>query len=135
MLFLETLYIKNLAPKINDDLKATRELVLFREGGDWLRLTFDQWSVWFSGCFVGLEQIYVLIIVLSRSEYRFFYVLSKFDNYFDKAVVDLNWPLNHWSFIVGCRFTAIKQLHGMIIVLAKFVNCFFCSFFSCAFKF
>ena len=30
LLFLEALYIKNLAPKINDGLKATRELVLFR---------------------------------------------------------------------------------------------------------
>ena len=29
-LFLEGLYIKNLAAKINDGLKATRELVLFR---------------------------------------------------------------------------------------------------------
>ena len=30
LLFLEALYIKNLAPKINDGLKATRELLLFR---------------------------------------------------------------------------------------------------------
>ena len=30
LLFLEALYIKNLAPKINDSLKATRKLVLFR---------------------------------------------------------------------------------------------------------
>ena len=29
LLFLEALYIKNLAPKINNGLKATRELVLF----------------------------------------------------------------------------------------------------------
>ena len=29
LLFLEALNIKNLAPKINDGLKATRELVLF----------------------------------------------------------------------------------------------------------
>ena len=29
-LFLEALYIKNLAPKINDGLEATRKLVLFR---------------------------------------------------------------------------------------------------------
>ena len=30
LLFLEALYIKNLAPKINDGLNATRKLVLFR---------------------------------------------------------------------------------------------------------
>ena len=30
LLFLEALYIKNLAPKINGGLKATRELLLFR---------------------------------------------------------------------------------------------------------
>ena len=30
LLFLDALYIKNLAPKINDSLKATRELALFR---------------------------------------------------------------------------------------------------------
>ena len=30
LLYLEALYIKNLAPKINNDLKATHELVLFR---------------------------------------------------------------------------------------------------------
>ena len=30
LLFLETLYIKNLAPKINDGLKATHELIFFR---------------------------------------------------------------------------------------------------------
>ena len=30
LLFLEALYIKNLAPKINDGLKATHELVLCR---------------------------------------------------------------------------------------------------------
>ena len=29
LLFLEALYIKNLAPKVNDGLKATRKLVLF----------------------------------------------------------------------------------------------------------
>ena len=29
LLFLEALHIKNLAPKINNGLKATRELVLF----------------------------------------------------------------------------------------------------------
>ena len=29
-LFLEALHIKNLAPKINDGLEATRKLVLFR---------------------------------------------------------------------------------------------------------
>ena len=30
LLFLEALYIKNLAPKTNNGLKATRKLVLFR---------------------------------------------------------------------------------------------------------
>ena len=30
LLFLEALYIKNLAPKINNGLKAARELALFR---------------------------------------------------------------------------------------------------------
>ena len=35
-----------------------------------------QWSVWFSGCFVRLEQNHVFIIVLWRSYIRFFYILS-----------------------------------------------------------
>ena len=46
--------------------------------------------------FVGLIQIHALIIVLSKSDNCFPYVLSKFDNYVDRATVDLNWPFNHW---------------------------------------
>ena len=60
LLFLETLY-KHLAPKINDGLKANS--------------TFGQWSLWFSGCFVGLQQIHMSITVLLRSDNCFFHVL------------------------------------------------------------
>ena len=134
MLFLEALYIKNLAPKINDGLKATRELVLFQQSSDWLTLTFGKWSVWYSDCFVELEQFCVLIFVLSKSDNCFFYILSKFDNSFDREIVDLNWPFNHWLFWISCHFAAIKQLHRLIIVLSKFDNCFFCTFLLYAFK-
>ena len=65
----------------------------------------------------------------------FFYVLSKFDNYFDTVTVDLNWPLNHRSLWINCRFTAKKQLHVLIIVLSKLNNCFFRTFLLYAFKF
>ena len=34
LLFLEALYIKNLAPKINDGLKATHKFILLRQNGD-----------------------------------------------------------------------------------------------------
>ena len=58
-----------------------------------------------NGCFGSVA---VLIIVLSRFHNCFFYVLSKFDNYFDRATVNLNCPLNHWSFWINCHFAAIK---------------------------
>ena len=45
LLFSEALYIKNRAPKINDSLKVTRQLELFRQNGNLFRLTFGQWSL------------------------------------------------------------------------------------------
>ena len=135
MLFLEALYIQTLAPKINDGLKAKCKLALFQYSSICLRLTFGQWSFCFSGCFVGLEQIHVLIITLSRSNNCLLRILWKFDNYFNRATVDLNWPLTHWSFGINWHCAAIKQLHGLIIVLPKFDNCFFCVFLSYTFKF
>ena len=91
LLFLEALYIKNLAHNINDVFKATRELVLFRYSVDWLWMTFwtpmvvlVQWlfceirtNSRVDSCFIKVRQL-------------FFMFYSKFHNYFGRITVNLN---------------------------------------------
>ena len=40
LLFLKALYIKNLAPKVNNSYESIRDLGLFRYSGDRLKMTF-----------------------------------------------------------------------------------------------